>query len=1187
MKKFYSLIGFIPFLLLFSFVNSLAQAPSDLFISEYVEGSSNNKALEFYNGTGAAIDLTAGNYVVQMYFNGGTAASTVINLTGTVANGAVFVLANSAASFAGAPYVNQVSSFSFYNGDDAIVLRKGGTAGTVVDVIGQVGFDPGTEWGSGSTSTSDNTIRRKQNICTGDVNTSDAFDPSVEWDGFAMDDFTGLGNHTSTCAVSSGITVSPLTLSFTTTVGIPAAAQSYTVTGNELTEDIAVAVPAPFGIALTAGGPYSNNLTIAAADVNAAPVTVYVLYNALIPGTQTESISHVSGSSSAGVVVSGTAIANTTTYIYSIQGTTDISPYDGNIVNTEGIVTGVFQNAGQLGGYYIQDTTGDGDALTSDGLFIYDTIFKVAVGDYVKITGTVDEYFNKTEIKDVSAATITSSGNALPLAVNINLPVAAISDLEKYEGMYVQFGQTLTVSETYNLGRYGELLLSSGGRLMNPTNFIDPNDDPASGTSSSGNSNVAAVSAQQELNTRNSILLDDGSNIQNPAVVPFLNPADTTLRSGSTTTGLTGNLDFSFGTYLVEPTQAPVFDYAARPLPPDVGSANVKISSFNVLNYFNGDGTGGGFPTSRGADNLPEFNRQRSKVISALKNLNADVVGLTEIENDGDGALSAIADLVNGLNDSTAAGTYAYVLDPTGADGNTGTDAIKVAIIYKPAVVTPVGLAKADINPVNNRPPVAQTFALNTNGEKFSVIINHLKSKSCDGASGANTDQGDGQGCYNNQRKLQAEALLEFIDSVKAWSGNGDIVSVGDYNAYGEEDPLDILRAGGLTKLLPGSHSYVFDGQAGALDHAFVSAAAFSKITGAAEWHINADEPLAKDYNQEFNQPYLYSPGPYRSSDHDPVLVGLNLQPCKTDTSITAIAACSGNLPYLWNGNAYDTAGTYYYDTTNAAGCDSVATLVLTIKQGPAIASISTSPISCYGGTTFLTVNATGGTKPYTYSINGSRFVRTNNINNIKAGTYNIIIADAGGCTTDTTITIAQPPILKLRVAASAPSCNGGTDGGIRATGSGGTVPYQYKLDDGSYGSNNVFTGLSAGVHTVSIKDANGCANTVVVNIPQGKGNCANSIAANKGNGKATATAMLNVVVLPNPTADYFTVNVSSTTNNKIQLFVTDMAGRRIYSASSTENNSFRFGSNFSAGTYILTIVQGEEKKVLKLVKSN
>ena len=171
-------------------------APSELFFSEYIEGSANNKALEIYNGTGTAVDLAAGGYVVQMYFNGGTSPATTIALTGTVAAGDVFVLAQSNASAAILAQADQTSGSSFYNGDDAVVLRKGGTGGTIVDAIGQIGFDPGSEWGAGLTSTADNTLRRKINIVQGDTNPFDTFDPALEWDGFAVDTVDGLGRHT-------------------------------------------------------------------------------------------------------------------------------------------------------------------------------------------------------------------------------------------------------------------------------------------------------------------------------------------------------------------------------------------------------------------------------------------------------------------------------------------------------------------------------------------------------------------------------------------------------------------------------------------------------------------------------------------------------------------------------------------------------------------------------------------------------------------------------------------------------------------------------------------------------------------------------------------------------------------------------------------------------------------------------
>jgi len=187
-----------------------AATPSELFFSEYIEGSSNNKALEIYNGTDAAIDLAAGGYNVQMFFNGNATAGLTINLTGTVAEGDVFVLAHSSAVAAILDEADLTNSASWYNGDDAVALRKGDA---VLDVIGQIGFDPGTEWGSGLVSTADNTLSRKASICAGDPNGADAFDPSIEWDGFAADTLDGLGAHTATCSSEPPVDAAPSVVS--------------------------------------------------------------------------------------------------------------------------------------------------------------------------------------------------------------------------------------------------------------------------------------------------------------------------------------------------------------------------------------------------------------------------------------------------------------------------------------------------------------------------------------------------------------------------------------------------------------------------------------------------------------------------------------------------------------------------------------------------------------------------------------------------------------------------------------------------------------------------------------------------------------------------------------------------------------------------------------------------------------
>jgi uncharacterized repeat protein (TIGR01451 family) len=388
------------------------------------------------------------------------------------------------------------------------------------------------------------------------------------------------------------------------------------------------------------------------------------------------------------------------------------------------------------------------------------------------------------------------------------------------------------------------------------------------------------------------IVLDDGSYAQNPNPIPYIG-ADNTLRAGDTVANLTGVIDYgpinsnsAIRHYRLQPTAGgtptgPISFArvnARSSVPPNVGGS-LKVGSFNVLNYFNGDGTGGGFPTSRGADTLAEFNRQRTKIITAVVALDAAVVGLMEIENDGTGSLSAIQDLVNGLNAATAPSTYAFVAEPA-----PGADEIKVALIYQPGRVTPIGAAQnhqintAAYTPLFDRPPLIQRFQA-LNGQQFFVIVNHFKSKgSCPG-SGVDVDLG--QGCWNVKRTAQANELINFIGTLQPI--DPDVIVMGDLNAYGAEDPIEALKSGGLIDQIAARvpaadrYSYVFDGQAGYLDHALSTASLNAQITDVRHWHINADEPSVIDYNTEFKSPDLYTATPYRASDHDPVLVGLNL----------------------------------------------------------------------------------------------------------------------------------------------------------------------------------------------------------------------------------------------------------------------------------------------------------------------
>jgi len=577
--------------------------------------------------------------------------------------------------------------------------------------------------------------------------------------------------------------------------------------------------------------------------------------------------------------------------IPQIQGSGSTSPLVGKVVSTRGVVTKVLNN-----GFFMQDPEGDGDPTTSDGILVYTSSAPnnlVEMGNELRVSGTVTEYAVGTgaqaqarPVTEITSPTLSllSTGNSIQPTL-VSLPVANDGDLERYEGMLVQIDSELTASQNYFLGRYGQITLGAGGRLVKPTNL-----HPA------GSPEALALADE---NARRRIILDDGSSLQNVNPTPYL-AADQTMRAGDTlSAGLTGVIDYGLASnytdglsdYKIHPTQAVVFsrDNPRTSAPAAVGG-NLRIGSFNVLNYFttlNASGSAGCYPSGtvsdcRGANSAAEFQRQRNKIIPAILGLKADVVGLMEIQNNGN---TAVQDLVNGLNAVAGSGTWASVSLPT---GGTGTDAIRVAMIYQPARLSLVGSAVSDTNTIHNRPPLAQTFAA-ANGEKFSVVVNHFKSKSsCPTDSGADSDQGDGQGCWNARRTQQAQALVDFI-STRLQPIDPDVLVIGDLNAYGKEDPIVELTALGFEDQVArfntsGEYSYVFDGESGYLDHALASASLHAQVTGTNHWHINADEPSVIDYNLEYKQPACTSCGPdyysasvYRSSDHDPVVLGLSL----------------------------------------------------------------------------------------------------------------------------------------------------------------------------------------------------------------------------------------------------------------------------------------------------------------------
>ena len=565
-----------------------------------------------------------------------------------------------------------------------------------------------------------------------------------------------------------------------------------------------------------------------------------------------------------------------TVLIHDIQGNGDTSPMSGQTVKIEGIVVGDFQdsdpgNNGDLNGFFVQeeDADADSDPITSEGIFVFDgssPAVNVANGDKVQVVGTATEFNGLTELISVSSVSVVSSNNTAPTPASVTLPVAAITDLEAFESMSVTFPQTLVINEYFNFDRFGEIVVAPE-RQFQPTAVYEPGS--------------AAAAALADLNNRSRITIDDGRTASNPDPAIHPNGAEFTLsnrfRGGDELDNVTGVMHYAFDLYRVQPTQGA--DYTAvndRTAAPEDDGGSLHVASFNVLNYFT-------TLNSRGANDTNEFTRQRDKIFAALQAIDADVVGLIEIENNG----IALDDLVYGLNSLVGSGTYSAI-----TTGSIGSDEITVAIIYKSATVTPVGshavLDSADfLDPNNtgqdkNRPALAQTFMDNNTGGIFTVVVNHLKSKGSECGAG---DDDPEQGSCNVTRTLAAQELVDWLATDPTGSGDADFLIIGDLNSYDKEDPIDVLVNGGYTDLegLYGgeeAYSYVFDGQLGYLDYALANDDLLDEVTGAATWHINADEPDILDYDTTFKQPAqdaLYEANAYRASDHDPVVVGLNV----------------------------------------------------------------------------------------------------------------------------------------------------------------------------------------------------------------------------------------------------------------------------------------------------------------------
>lgn len=594
--------------------------------------------------------------------------------------------------------------------------------------------------------------------------------------------------------------------------------------------------------------------------------------------------------------------------VAAVQGTEAESIYVGTLATVEGVVIADYRTGGYKG-IFIQtaDSGGPADATpgASDGIFVYlnNLAPELAIGDLVSVTGIVSENYGQTQISLASLddIAVTDAGYGVPDATP--LPASMVgADREQFEGMLIAPEGTYKLASSHQLFNYGALWLSAGDELnVKNTEQVRPGDE------------ANAIAA---ANRANRILLDDGWSSQvisnaHPGEQPYFT-TDAVVRNGDTVAFADEPyvLQWSFDDWRLQPT-IPIDDTNAAEAgfqptfeannprtdaPPAVGG-DFTVGSFNVYNYFTTLSSDNS--KARGAKTAEQFAIQKSKIVSAINGLDADVVALMEIENSvklGEGIDTALADLVDGLNAAAGAGTWSFVLTPTALDDAAITDYITNAIIYKTGVVTPVGDSKTTVDETVwdiAREPIAQAFDLD--GKIVTVVANHFKSKSPPSGN-KDPDPADGQGFFTAERTEQAAALVAFTDQLAMEAGSDDMLLIGDFNAYAFEDPIDVFTQAGWTDLVrtqaPGQYTYTYDGELGSLDHVIASPSLADYITGTGVWNINSPEWSDRGYANGATE----AGTPYRSSDHDPIVVGVSAELAPIDINVVTINDFHGRI---------------------------------------------------------------------------------------------------------------------------------------------------------------------------------------------------------------------------------------------------------------------------------------------------
>ena len=557
--------------------------------------------------------------------------------------------------------------------------------------------------------------------------------------------------------------------------------------------------------------------------------------------------------------------------IGAVQGNGPVSPYLEQTVHIQGVVTGNF--VAGLRGFFMQDAIGedDGDPTTSDGIFVTwspEQEPKVRRGDRIRVQGTVVELQRDEASQTALQATeIEVLGRGAAPVTEIDTPLASMDDWERYEGMWLRIRAPLVVTGNDGLLRFGELAVSFGERQFVATERRRPGE---------------AAAKFDADNQRSRLILDDNKSAEYPTSIWYLPEPlsrDAPVRVGSVVHGVEGILHHFIGWRLQLTEKIDQIESAPRPAPPVV-PAGLRVASFNLFNWFNGDGQGRGFPTSRGAESLGEMNRQRDKIVAAILGLKPDVVALMEVENDGFGRRSSLAELVTELNSAWPEADYRVV----DAGMGPGEDVMRVAMIYRDSQVQPVGGATVlaeGVFAAHHRVPLLQAFRVRDAGTVFQIVANHFKSKRCTDADDENMDQSDGQSCWNAKRTEAAQALSRWLETDPAGQAAIGTVILGDLNSYAQEDPLHVLRTAGwhdafVEAGVKQAYSFNYRGFSGRLDHALLSVGLVPHLRAAVEWHINADESEAFDYRTQHRKKDWYAPDPYRSSDHDPLLLVLD-----------------------------------------------------------------------------------------------------------------------------------------------------------------------------------------------------------------------------------------------------------------------------------------------------------------------